>query len=96
MIWDGHQPNSRGSNTQYKDSVRRVGMTILNKRSLDPRTFAHINIYDYEIYVHIFFFRTDGHYRDIELNKVFLTAEHFLVYVSVYELITYSNYLKLR
>jgi len=26
---DGHQAKSRGSNTQYKDSVRRVGMTIL-------------------------------------------------------------------
>ena len=32
--------------------------------------------------MYIFFFRTDGHYRDIELNKVFLTTEHFLVYVS--------------
>ena len=42
MIWDGHQPISRGSNTQYKDSVRRVGMTILNIRSLDPRTYNHI------------------------------------------------------
>ncbi len=36
IIGDGHQPNSRGLYTHYKDSLLKGGMTIPNTRSLDP------------------------------------------------------------
>ena len=45
------------------------------------------------VYIHLyrFFSRKRGHHPEIELNKVFLTAEPVLMYVSVYEFITYSK-----
>ena len=38
MIGDGHQPNSRGVYTHYKDFVIKGWMTIPNTRSLDAGT----------------------------------------------------------
>ena len=42
VIGDGHQPNSRGLYTHYKDSVIKGGRSpIPNTRSLDPGTNGH-------------------------------------------------------
>ena len=35
LIWDGHQPNSVGLYTHYKDSLLQVKMTIPIKKRVD-------------------------------------------------------------
>ena len=55
IIGDGHQPNSRGLYTHYKDSLLKGGMTTPNTRSLDPGTYELLRKVD--IYIYIYFFK---------------------------------------
>ena len=45
IIGNGHQPNSRGLYTHYKDSVIKGGMTIPNIATFDHGTYVHIHHY---------------------------------------------------
>ena len=57
IIGDGHQPNSRGLYTHYKDSVIKGGMTIPNIATFDHGTYSHFqkkslhSIHFFQVYI---------------------------------------------
>ena len=57
IIGDGHQPNSRGLYTHYKDSVIKGGMTIPNIATFDHGTDGFLETWGFakgHCFLHLF------------------------------------------